>query len=197
MYTEVLLNSFPISQRIDAEAIEATIDLKLKHKQYMPFKVFCNKESLVIPMRVYIDESQLDLITKLAPIQKEMVYCFYSRHCDGFVRERCLKKIIESDNLFASPFILQLLGEYVIEIIEVLYQNREQINIENLITFIRENPAQYEITRQRVYSYWDCFYRGDYPKYKSHVKPKGKTYLDYPGIKMVKYINEKLSSKRL
>jgi hypothetical protein len=125
------------------------------------------------------------------------VYCFYSRHHDGFVRERCLKEFIASNNSYTAPYILQLLGEYVVEIIEVIYQNREGINTENLVSYIAENPDHYEKTRQRVYSYWDCFYRRVYPKYKRGIKPKGECYLDYPGIKMVKYINALLSNSKL
>ena len=126
-----------------------------------------------------------------------MLYCLFTRHHDGYVRERCLKNIIRSNNKFTAPYILQLLGEYVVEIIEVIYQNREQINHNNLVAYILENPKHYELTRQRVYSYWDCYYRSSYPKYKRGVIPKGKSYLDYPGIKMVKYLNLLLVENKL
>jgi len=36
------------------------------------------------------------------------------------------KESFESDNLFTAPYILQLVGMYVIEIIEVIYQERKK-----------------------------------------------------------------------
>jgi len=197
MFKETLMNSFPASVREEIKAIEGSIDLSAKYQSYQPFEISVEMNALVIPMRIYTNESQLDELRGLSEIQKEIIYCYFSRHCDGFVRARCLKGIIQSNNLFVIPYIVQLLGEYVIEIIEFIYENREQINSSNLIAYINENPRHYEVTRQRVYSYWDCFYRGEYPKYKPRVKFKGKDYRDYPGIKMVKYINTLLLGKML
>jgi len=197
MYIEKLEGRFPLYLNDDISTIENAIDLKSKHESYVPFEINFEKNTLTIPSRIYTDESQLNRIGKLTPKQKEMVYCLYSRHHDGYVRERCLKKFIESDNYFTAPYILQLLGEYVIEIIEVIYNNRSNINHDNLVAYILENPTHYDRTRQRVYSYWDAYYRWVYPKYKRGVKQQGECQLDYPGIKMIKYINELLSSNRL
>jgi hypothetical protein len=197
MYIEKLNGRFPFYLNDDLEIIEMTLDLSSKHQSYMPFDITFEKNTLSIPARIYTDEGQLNKLAKLTTKQKEIVYCLYSRHHDGFVRERCLKEFILSSNLYTAPYILQLLGEYVIEIIDVIYQNREGLDKHNLITYILENPEHYERTKQRVYSYWDCYYRRVYPKYKRGVKPKGQTYLDYPGIKMIKYINALLSDKEL
>lgn len=197
MYIEKLSNRFPIYLSEDVKIIESTLDLSSKHKSYEPFKIIFEKNSLSIPARIYTDEGQLGKLKKLSPIQKEMVFCFFSRHHDGFVREKCLKEFVTSNNSFTVPYILQLLGEYVIEIIEVIYQNREKLNKANLVAYISENPDHYEKTRQRVYSYWDCYYRRAYPKYRRDVAPRGESYFDYPGIKMVKYINTLLSIHKL
>ncbi len=197
MYIEKLANRFPVNLAADIGVIESTLDLSSKHKSYEPFEVIFEQNTLSIPARIYTDEGQLGRLKKLTPIQQEMVYCLFSRHHDGFVREKCLKKFVASNNAFTAPYIVQLLGEYVIEIIEVIYKHREMINKDNLVAYISENPGHYEKTKQRVYSYWDCYYRRAYPKYKRGVTPRGESYLDYPGIKMVKYINELLSSHKL
>ena len=197
MYIEKLEGRFPLYLNDDINTIENAIDLRSKHESYVPFEINFEKNVLTIPSRIYTDESQLNHLGKLTPKQREMVYCLYSRHHDGYVRERCLKEFITSDSYFTAPYILQLLGEYVIEIIEVIYNNRSNINHNNLVTYILENPVHYEKTKQRVYSYWAVYYRSVYPKYKRGVKPQGECQLDYPGIKMVKYINTLLSSNRL
>jgi len=196
MYIETLAGRFPNYLSEDISIIESTIDLSSKHQSYEPFKVNLESNTLFIPTRIYTDKGQLDKLEKLSLKQKEMVYCLFSRHHDGFVRERCLREFITSNNSFTAPYILKLLGEYVIEIIEVIYQNRENLNKENLLSYISENPEQYERIRQQVYSYWDCFYRSAYPKYKRGLNPGGQCQQDYPGIKMIKYINTLMQSRK-
>ncbi|NNG44457.1 hypothetical protein HJP15_16265 [Pseudoalteromonas sp. NEC-BIFX-2020_002] len=197
MHIEKLSDRFPIGLAKDLKFIESEIYLSSMHESYMPFDIQFEKNTLTIPTRIYTDEGQLGRLAKLTPKQQEVIYCVFSRHHDGFVREKCLRQFVTSNNSFTAPYILQLLGEYVVEIIEVIYQNREKINKDNLVRYISENPLHYEQTRQRVYSYWDCYYRRAYPKYKRGVSPKDDSYLDYPGIKMVKYINALLSSTKL
>lgn len=196
MYIEKLSDRFPVYLAKDIKIIENTLDLTSKHKSYEPFEIIFKKKTLSIPTRIYANEDQLGRLKNLSLIQKEMVYCLFSRHHDGLVRERCLKEFVNSNNSFTAPYILQLLGEYVLEVIEVIYKNREKINKDNLASYISENPDHYEKTRQRVYSYWDCYYRRAYPKYKRGEVPRVESYLDYPGIKMVKYINAILSNHK-
>lgn len=64
-----------------------------------------------------------------------------------------------------------MLGEYVIEIIDDIYRGVPHFDRAVLATFIRENPAFYRLTRDRVMSYWNCnyrsqFLRGDYVGFK-------------------------------
>lgn len=112
---------------------------------------------------------------------------FFSRHHDGYVRERCIRQVLKVNEKFVLPFIIQLLGEYVIEIIECIYNERESIDKSSLTRFIKENPVHFHRIHQRVYSYWDCFYRAACPKYRRNIKPAGCTVFDYPGIKLLKY----------
>jgi hypothetical protein len=196
MYIERLEGRFPSYLSDDIVTIESAIDLRSEHESYVPFEINLEKNVLTIPSRIYTDSSQLNRLGKLTSKQEEMVHCLYSRHHNGHIRERCLKEFIASDNYFTAPYILQLLGEYVIEIIEIIYINRSKINHDNLVTYILENPVHYEKTKQRVYSYWDAYYRRAFPKYKRDVKPKGECQQDYPGIKMVNYINALLSSNQ-
>ena len=187
--SELLKSIFPNYLLDELNLIEKNLDFTSEQKLHKPFAVFIEGTQINIPQRSYLDSNQLKKIKFLRPIQKEISYCFFSRHHDGYIRQRCLEKILNSNNYFVMPFIMQLLGEYVIEIIEVIYQNREGINKENLVKYIAENPKHYHVTRQRVYSYWNCNYRKFYPKYGRGVRYRGKCHLDYPGIKMLKYIN--------
>ena len=200
MHIEKLKGRFPSELEKEYEKIESIFDLTTKHQSYMPFDVNLEGNTLSPPSRIYTEEAQLSSSLKLIRLnstQKEILYCLFSRHHDGYVREKCLKKVILSNNKFTTPYIIQLLGEYVFEIIEIIYENRENLNHKNMVEYIRENPKHFEITKQRVYSYWDCYYRRAYPKYKRDVKPRGPSYLDYPGIKMVKYLNTLVKNESL
>ncbi len=43
-----------------------------------------------------------------------------TRHSDGRIREECLRQIVAVDRPWVAPFVVQLLGEYVIKIVEVI-----------------------------------------------------------------------------
>ena len=88
-----------------------------------------------------------------------LLHCLFSRHHDGVERERCLRNIITSPEPWVVPFVVQLVGEYVLEIIEVVQANLTRLPAENYRAFLRENPAFVARTRARVTSYWDCYYR--------------------------------------
>ena len=195
MNIEVLVNCFPSRYREDVQEVCAQLDLHSKLDPRRPFQVVIEGEGLAIPQRIYSDESQLENIDILSRTQQEISLCFFSRHHNGFVRERCLKEMIGSKEDFVAPFVLQLLGEYIIEIIEYIYQNKEFLNKPAFKKFIAENPAFYNLIWQRIYSYWDCYCRMIYPKYKRHVEPKGLSMNDHPGIKMIRYIDMEIIAK--
>lgn len=126
-------------------------------------------EPLHIPARIYFDEPRLAAIATLSERQRAILHCLYTRHHNGFVREKHLRMLIDSREAFVPPFVLQLLGEYVIEIQEFLAQNLYTLKEEPYTSFIAENPVFMEKTRQRILSYWDCYHRGAAHRYELHV----------------------------
>ena len=71
----------------------------------------------------------------------------------------------------AAPFIIQLLGEYVIELVERAASLIESAPKAGYVAFARENPDFLRLTTQRAASYWNVYYRGrirkraDYPAF--------------------------------
>jgi len=71
----------------------------------------------------------------------------------------------------AAPFIIQLLGEYVIELVERAASLIESAPKAGYVAFARENPDFLRLTTQRAASYWNAYYRGrirkraDYPAF--------------------------------
>ncbi|MCP4162268.1 MAG: hypothetical protein GY760_19535 [Deltaproteobacteria bacterium] len=195
MEFEVIAKCFPGYLRNDVIKVFDTLDLSSKHEPYKPFDISFNQETLTIPQRIYCDKKQLKKLLKLSQIQQLIGFCFFSRHHNGYVRERCIRQVLNSKEEFVAPFIIQLLGEYIVEIIELIYDNRESLGKLGIMKLLKDNPDYYQRTHQRVYSYWNCYYRRYYPKYKKKVKPTDKSIYDYPGIKMLKFINSEIMQK--
>jgi hypothetical protein len=82
-----------------------------------------------------------------------------TRYHDGFVRQKHLERIIGSENIWIPPFVIQLVGEYVIEILQVVDHNLSNLNVSIYEQFIWWNPEFMALTERRVASYWNEYYR--------------------------------------
>jgi hypothetical protein len=98
----------------------------------------------------------------LTEMQQNIIDCFYTRHCDGFIREQHLKKIILLNHEWVVPYVIQLIGEYVIEILNVIYQNMNSLNLVLYKDFLEQNPKFYKLIQDRVQSYWNEYYRSNH-----------------------------------
>ena len=89
----------------------------------------------------------------------EILDCLFTRHHDGFVRQTHLGRIIRSRNAWIPYFVVPLVGEYVVEILQVICENLIYLETSIYAEFLRSNPEFLELTEKRVLSYWDCYYR--------------------------------------
>jgi hypothetical protein len=132
-------------------------------------------EPVVIPARVCSPELSPRVIGGLSDLEAAVAAAIYSRHHDGFVRQRQLGTLLDADEPWTAPFIVQLLGEYVIQICRDIEEfartalpGRPAMQ-EKLSAFFQENRCFAELTRRRAISYWSCYYRDlfaspdDYP----------------------------------
>jgi hypothetical protein len=128
------------------------------------FTVLVQGEPLSAPGRVYYRPHELrSAIAGSSGDGRTLALCLGTRHHDGYIREECLRQLVGSDRPWALPFLVQLLGEYVVEIAEVVAAALPAVDPVQLAEFARENPAFMDLTRQRVRSYWDCYYRRRFP----------------------------------
>lgn len=145
------------------------------------FRVLLSDEVVRIPYRIYSPEPSADAEKALPPIQRAVLDCLYTRHHDGWVRQRRLERVIGLVEPWVAPFVVQLVGEYVEEIILAI----EQSLLPGLDTpgsladsvyggFASENPQFVALTGQRATSYWACYYRRRHPELS-----------DYPGYRLV------------
>lgn len=130
--------------------------------------------------RVYFHEPRPELENELTETQKQILNCIYTRHHNGYIREKRLKNLFGFDHEWILPYKLQLLGEYVIEILFELDKHITDENIQQYKQLTLNNRKYWEQTKSRMGSYWNEHYR--YPNYK---KTK-----DYIGYKIMKRINK-------
>ena len=60
------------------------------------------------------------------------------------------------------PFVVQLLAEYVVEISESVLERLEELQPETYRRFDVANESFMRLTRNRIVSYWACYYRVRY-----------------------------------
>lgn len=134
----------------------------------MPFEVEVQGETVAIPSRIYNEQPSADSERPLTGTQQLILHCLYSRHSDGRVRQRHLEQIVASGEPWVVPFVVQLAGEYVLEIIEAIGRGLPGLAVPGSAQrrvygeFIALNPAFFARTERRVVSYWSCYYRWKY-----------------------------------
>ncbi len=157
-----LARAFPTALRKDA--LRGLAVFPESPRRDGTFSVQVAGEVVEIPNRIYHDPELIRMRTRLPwvwpnRLQKELGACLLTRHASGFVREEHLKRIICANYVWIPPFVIQLVGEYVIEILHAVQQNLTNLDKPIYMQFLKNNPQFFGRTEQRVISYWNCYYR--------------------------------------
>ncbi len=109
-------------------------------------------------------ESEKRMVVFLAEKQ------LYTRSCDGYVRQRHLRRIMEDDfPQWCMPYILKLSSEYVVEIIDDIYDYMKTRDNTSFQVFCKNNPYIFRNSYSRMVSYWNEFYRCRCYKFHNYV----------------------------
>ncbi|WP_018342515.1 hypothetical protein [Cytophaga aurantiaca] len=167
-----LLNAFPVELNEDVEIVvnfllDKNFDIHPTDEQ----ELILDGHKIKIPRRVYFDNPKETTGDNLTVRQKNILDCIYLRHHNGFVRQQRLERLIDNEeDYFVIPYIFQLLGEYVMEILEVADKHINDKTINNYLKFFNENPKYRQQTESRMVSYWDIYYRrAKYKKLNEYV----------------------------
>ncbi|MER5947989.1 hypothetical protein ABT127_18225 [Streptomyces sp. NPDC001904] len=166
--SNALVAAFPTRLAGDVQSVLAVMP-EARLAPMMPFEVEVQGETVAIPSRIYNEEPSVDSERPpLAGTQKVILHCLYSRHSDGRVRQRHVEQIAASGEPWVVPFVVQLAGEYVLEILEAIGRGIPELRVPGSAKrrlygeFIARNPAFFARTERRVVSYWSCYYRWKY-----------------------------------
>lgn len=165
----VEVRAFPSELATTAQTVALTLSRwQLHPPSTNTFHVKLNGETLDIPYRVYYDKGQLLKCISSDDPERLVALCLGTRHFDGYIREKCVIELLARDEYWAIPFVVQLLGEYVVEIVLLIEKGLPGIDSEKYAKFLRENPKYFETIGRRATSYWDVYYRQRYPKLKEY-----------------------------
>jgi hypothetical protein len=170
---DLLSMAFPSPLADDVRVVLAAMKTS-QLKPAEPFSVSVQGQALTIPTRLYNDEPSADALRSLLPRQLTILHCLYTRHHDGRVRQRHLEYIVGSAEPWVIPYVVQLVGEYVVEILVVIREALGDLGVPGTALhaaygqFIVDNPSFSARTQRRVVSYWNCYYRFDYPNFQGY-----------------------------
>ncbi len=182
-YQDRLLNAFPLTLHDDVTAVLDILPFDINavklsggqvHKvdnliSSKNLTVQLDTKLLTIPYRLYFNEPDKAKENNLSDTQKTILNCIYLRHHNGYVRQRRLELLADKNKYWVTPFTLQLLGEYVFEILVVLDKYLTDKHLKNYGRFINENPKYWQQTENRMISYWNEYYRRKFPKLKDYL----------------------------
>ncbi len=122
-----------------------------------------------LPYRMYLLDIADAEYEKLSQTQKKILCCIYTRSCNGYIREKYLRKLLDMPyEQWSIPFIVKLCDEYVIEILEIIYDKLKERDNTDIQSFCLRNKVSISKSYSRMISYWNEYYRGyafDFRKY--------------------------------
>lgn len=117
----------------------------------------------VVPYRLGYHSSEEFKYT--CKVEQIIGWCLMTRHQNGFIRFSYLRKILDkqiiADYPFVTPYILRLLGEYVSEIWDYIFENQYLLHCKEVNSFVINNFDFMDLNLQRNISYSYLYYRSN------------------------------------
>jgi hypothetical protein len=167
------IHAFPV---VMAESVKIAVPPLARGQMHAPtdtvISVRVGEELLNIPYRVYYDKQRLLTAVNIPGETGLISLCLGTRHYDGFIREQCLRRLLMVDERCTAPFVVQLLGEYVIEVIQPIHEQFDERVEAKYIEFFTQNSTYCQYLEQRAISYWNEYYRYRFAKHKVYPAVK-------------------------
>lgn len=157
-----IVSGFPLEHRADAEAVAHVLPEPRHVLTARAQRVVVQGQEVELPARIYHPELSGHAMRRLSPIQRLIATCVYSRHNDGYVRQASCAAVLPAPEPWIVPYVVQLLGEYVVEISTMILDRltaQAAFNWPSYQEFVRANEPFIALTEQRAISYWSCYYR--------------------------------------
>jgi len=124
-----------------------------------------------LPHRIYIvQDVSMGAVSALTATQKQILHCIYSRHYNGFLRQKHMQLLLEGDiPEWAFPYILKVSDEYILQIVELIYDKLVLHDTEQIKSFARNNLPAFCTSYSRMVSYWNTYYQTQTPRLSDYA----------------------------
>lgn len=133
-------------------------------------------EKIYLPSRVYLSSRMYPFsYSHLSEMEKIIFHCIFSRSNDGFARESHLRALLRmgADKYeWVKPYIISASGEYVVEIIDMLYKEIDREKISEYREICKLNFENIRVLHARMIAYWAEFYRNECYYYRDYIGKK-------------------------
>lgn len=171
--------AFPSKLHSAVRDTVASVAIGEWHRPRYAFIVNMEGEALRIPYRVYYDPDLLRRqIGNMQDVARLILLCLGTRHYDGYLRQECLRELVKNETPWLLPYVLQLAGEYVVEIAEDIANALDGHDPARLRAFALENSLYLATFGRRMTSYWSCYHRWAFPARRSYPGAKVLALLD-------------------
>lgn len=153
----VLAEAFPARLGADAQAAwEIVSEWVVPRYHVWQFGVLVDGSPVHIPQRVDFSHGAFENPGGRTALH--IANCLMTRSTDGHARQAALREIIGLNQPWSVPFVIALIGEYVIEILDDIEAALPALDRAVVGGFLAANPGYFALTRARVRSYWHCYY---------------------------------------
>jgi hypothetical protein len=158
-----LWRSFPSAMMAEAKRAAQVVEGNLVPGHCTPkvsdsFTVRVAGEAVWIPERLYFPQGYQSALSSDDPAWLAE-NCLQTRSLDGYQRQRAIRSVLQSLEPWNAPFLVALIGSYVIEILNDINERLSDDDCAILRAFLAENPHFWALTKSRVVSYWNVYYR--------------------------------------
>lgn len=124
----MLVAAFPAALAADVEAVAAV----MPHNR-LPVtssrSVGVLGGTVAVLDRVYNAEPDDDAVRGLSPRQLTILHCLYTRHHNGYVRQRHVERVVGSAEPWVIPFIIEIAGEYIPQILAIIRRGLPDLDV--------------------------------------------------------------------
>lgn len=176
----MLTEAFPARHHSVAVLAGQAVSCILAPQQWTTrFSVQVDEDTVLIPVRLHFGPARMGLT------KEDEAWLFaralQTRSGDGFERQRAARDLMVELRPWAASFVVALIGEYIVEILEDITAALTPDNTQTLAAFIIQNEAYWATTKRRVASYWNAYYRSGIASETRFVCRRG----DYSGFKLI------------
>ena len=137
------------------------------------FEYVIGNNVVAIPYRIYLLDISDEEYEKLNQIQKQILCCIYTRSCDGKIREKYLRKLLDMPfEQWSVPYVIKLCDEYVIELLEIIYDKLKERDNRDFQEFCMKNKSSVNKSYSRMISYWNVYYRRQEYNFEKYIGRK-------------------------